>query len=276
MSFVNALVALVQVLASVAIGWLVKYTVAKRPFNLSLTGVRTLFQLATCMGQAITLLMLTFKSCDLVYTSGVLILLSLANMLTAGGESMVPLDMNDKYPATIMAMANCFSCLSAFTISPIKSLFLDDRAGSVSHWNNLIIAIAIVNVAGGLIFWWLVKSDPIDFDGDTSDIGDTCDHENTIELRKVERSAKASSLAIGAAQMEAPNCVDAPGKSNEAARDETEAFRVNSETEPQLSASGSVNPKPGPKDHLQARPNEQAQNEEQPEEDTTETHTTSQ
>lgn len=246
----NTLVALVQVVASVAIGWLVKYTVSARPWALSLSGVRTLFQLATCFGQALALAMLTLRSCDLVYTSGVLFVLSLANMMTAGGESMVPLDINHKYPATIMALANCFSCLSAFTISPIKSLFLGDRPGSVSRWNNLIIAIAVVNVAGGLIFWWLVKSDPIDFDGDTR----VCDHESTLELRKLESAKRPTSTTSEPAPQEAKS-VCGP--------QETEAHDAKTDVGSSAACAATNHRKPSARQET-TKPNEREAEHEQP------------
>lgn len=184
MTVVNVAVALVQVITSVFIGWLVKYAVTTRPFGMSLTGVRRFFQIFTTFGSTIGFILLSFHGCNLYYNCFILCLLSLINMMTAGGESMIPLDVNEKYAATIMALANCFSNISSFSITSLKSLFLGDKPNSVSRWNQFGYSIGVINVIGGLVFWFMVKADYVDFDG--SEGKDNHDEElaDGIELKR--------------------------------------------------------------------------------------------
>lgn len=151
------------------IGWVVKTVVQNRPFGLSLTGVRRLFQSIACFGSSLAFVLITLRECDMVYTSIILCILSLTNMCSGGGESMIPLDLSEKYPATIMAIANCLSCISAFTIPSLKKIILGGNVNSVSRWNSVMIVIAAINVVGGVIFWVMVRAEPIDIEDPEED-----------------------------------------------------------------------------------------------------------
>lgn len=153
----------IQVILIVFVGWLAKIAVQRKPLGLSKTGVRKLFQGISSFGLGTTFLLLTFNNCNLLYVAILLQIGSLLSMFTSGGETMLPYDLSEEYPATIMAVANSIANLSAATTTTVAAIVLGDQAGSYDRWNTLIYLIAGINIFGGIVFTCLVKAESIDF-----------------------------------------------------------------------------------------------------------------
>lgn len=153
----------IQVVLVVFVGWLAKVMVQKRPFNLSKTTIRKLFQGLASYGMGAALFLFTFNNCNIVYVAILLQIISILSMFTAGGETMLPYDLSQEYPATIMSIANSVANVSGITTTTLAGLILGDEGGSYQRWNLLIYLIAGANMFGGLAFSFLVRAEPIDF-----------------------------------------------------------------------------------------------------------------
>lgn len=195
----------IQVVLIIFVGWLAKVAVQRRPFGASKTTIRKLFQCVASLGLAFCYLLLSFNDCNLLYVALVLQLMSFLSMFTAGGETMLPYDLSEQYPATIMSIANSIANLSGITTTTLAALILGDQGASYTRWNIFIYLVAGVNLVGGLVFVLLVKAEPIDFESKKSkkeptapirSVGvDDCD--TTIELdspAKHEVGAPASEV----------------------------------------------------------------------------------
>lgn len=164
MSYITSPMFAIQVLLVVFIGWFAKYVVKERPYDLSKTAIRKIFQGVANGGMAFFLILLTFNDCNLIYVALMLQVVSFLSMFTAGGETMLPYDLSEKYPATIMAIANSFANLSGVTTTEISRFVLGSQAASFHRWNILIYMVAGANIVGCLAFSILVEAEPIDFE----------------------------------------------------------------------------------------------------------------
>lgn len=162
-SLITTIMFSLQIALIVFIGWLAKVMIIKKPFGLSKTAIRKLFQSLANWGMAISLILVTFNDCNIIYVAVLLQLMSLLSMFTAGGETMLPYDLSDQYPATIMAIANSVANFSGVTTTYLAGAILGNQSGSYSRWNILMYLIAGANLLGGLAFVLLVKAEPIDF-----------------------------------------------------------------------------------------------------------------
>lgn len=136
--------------------------VQKRPFGITKTKIRKIFQSIACYGIGFGLVALSLNNCNVILIIVVVQVISFLCMFTAGGETMLPYDLSEKYPATIMAIANSVANLSAVTTTTVTALILGDQGGSYARWNTLIYLIAGANIAGATIFNLIVKAEPID------------------------------------------------------------------------------------------------------------------
>lgn len=136
--------------------------IKKRPFGLSRTGVRIFFQTIASGGSGLLFVLITFNNCNLTYTAVALQLLAVVGVFTAGGETVLPYDLSEEYPATILAIANSLSNLTAISIPILVGLILNDQGGSSYRWNIIMYLIGGSNLLGSLIFALLVKAEPID------------------------------------------------------------------------------------------------------------------
>lgn len=153
------------------VGWIAKTVVKQRPFGISKTAVRKIFQSAASFGVGSCLFLITFNGGSLVYVIVLLQCTSLLSIFAAGGETMLPYDLSDQFPATIMAIANSIANLSGLTVTTMTGKILGDQGGSNDRWNILLYLIAGSNIIGGLVFIILVKAEMIDFsDGDEKQI----------------------------------------------------------------------------------------------------------
>lgn len=158
----------IQVFLIVFVGWLAKVAVQRRPFGASKTIIRKVFQGVASFGISLLFFLLTFNDCNLFYVAALLQIVSFLSMFTAGGETMLPYDLSDEYPATIMSIANSIANLSGVTTTTLTAFILADQGGSYDRWNVLLYLIAGANLVGGLTFVLLVKAEPIDFESKKS------------------------------------------------------------------------------------------------------------
>jgi hypothetical protein len=175
---------LIQVVLIVFVGWFAKICVQRKPFGLNKTGVRKLFQGVTSFGVGLSFFLLTFNNCNLTYVTVVLQMCSFLSMFNSGGETMLPYDLSEEYPATIMAIANSLANISAVTTTTAAAFILGDQGGSFERWNTLIYFVAGMNLLGGLAFTFLVKAEPIDFSDDRNDSNQTKDLEACKPVEK--------------------------------------------------------------------------------------------
>ncbi|CAA2962125.1 inorganic phosphate cotransporter isoform X1 [Olea europaea subsp. europaea] len=153
-----------QVVVSFFIGWFNKYMVEKKPFGVSKTFTRKFFESIGTFGSGGLLLLLIFSNCNLTYITVDLLLMDVVSIFTAGGDSILPYDLSEDYPATIVAIANCVANTSGFVVPTVTSLILGDQGGSQTRWNYVIAFIACADLLGGILFCLLVKAERIDFD----------------------------------------------------------------------------------------------------------------
>lgn len=166
-------------------GWLANVTIKKRPFDMSKTVIRKLFQGIANYGLAIGYFLLTLNDCNKMFVFCILILTSFLSMFTAGGETMLPYDLSSEYPATIMAIANCIANTSGMITTSVTGLILGDQGGSFARWNIVIYLIAGANFIGGLAFTLLVKAEPIKFKKDSKS-----DKSGDVDIEKGAKNSR--------------------------------------------------------------------------------------
>lgn len=174
----------IQVVLVVFVGWFATYVVKRRPYDLSKTAIRKIFQVSSNGGMAIFLILMTFNDCNLIYVALVLQIISFLSMFTAGGETMIPYDLSNKYPATIMAIANCVANLSGLTTTEISRQVLRGQPSSFDRWNLLIYLVAGANIIGCIAFVSLIKAEPLDLSSKKKKKIDTksIDADNKLKL----------------------------------------------------------------------------------------------
>lgn len=173
----------VQTALIVVVGWFAKTMIKRRPFGLTKTSIRKLFQSTASYGIAMCMLLLTFNGCDFLYLNIVLQLLSFLCMFTAGGETMLPYDLSERYPATIMAVANSIANTSASITTTMASVILGKEDTSYYRWNLLMFVISAANFIGASIFNLIVRAEPIDFgDNDTAAISPDADNNSLAPI----------------------------------------------------------------------------------------------
>lgn len=184
---------LLQVLFVAFVAWLAQILIRRRTFNLSKTVWRKIFQGLGSYGVGLGLIVLSLNNCSLLFVSVVLLCISFFCMFTVGGEAVLPYDLSDEYPATIMAIANSVANVSGITTTLLAGWILGDQGGSYERWNILIRLVGGINILGGLAFSLLVKAKPIVFK--ESVVAADAPHEVKIEshLEKGSEKEKADS-----------------------------------------------------------------------------------
>ncbi|CAA2962124.1 sialin-like [Olea europaea subsp. europaea] len=154
----------VQVSSVLPAGWLAKVCVQKKPWGLSKTSTRKIFESISTVGSTILLILIIFNGCNLTYVTVYLMLIGLVSTFEAGGDTMLPYDLSEEYPATILSIALCIGNLSGIAVTTLTSFVLGDQGGSQARWHTLIALIAAFVFAGGLVFCLMIKAKPIDFE----------------------------------------------------------------------------------------------------------------
>lgn len=146
----------VQVTLVILKGWLAKVMVQKRPYGISKTATRKIFQgMATFVTGSIIVL-LVFNNCNITFVTILQPLISFFSIFVAGGEMMLPHDLSDEYPATIMAIANSIANTSGALVTLFTGIVLGDKGGSQARWNTVILTVGAVDIFGGLMFNLLI------------------------------------------------------------------------------------------------------------------------
>ncbi|CAA2962120.1 inorganic phosphate cotransporter [Olea europaea subsp. europaea] len=203
-SFITTSMFAIQVSLVVFAGWLAKVMIKKKPFGMSKTGIRKLFQSLASVGSGILMLMLTIDDVGLTYITVILQISSVASVFVAGGETMLPYDLSEEYPATIMAIANSLANLSGITVTALTGFVLGNEAGSQSRWNTVIGIIACFDILGGLLFCFLIKAEPIDFSSKKSKSKSSKQMDENIEEGSVDKAPSYELAMIQAAKSELP------------------------------------------------------------------------
>lgn len=150
----------VQGLLITFVGWLAKIVVTKRTYGLSVTKWRKIFQGSSNFLMAATYLTLMLLPPEMETSAICLLIVCIFWMLGAGGESMVPFDLSQKYPASIVGFAHSISISSGITIPGIVSLLVGDQKDSHESWNKVFLCIALLQIIGGLVFCFVLKAKP--------------------------------------------------------------------------------------------------------------------
>lgn len=145
------------------VGWLAKCMIKDRPFGMSKTAIRRLLQGFASFGVASALTLLMFNGCNLIFVAVSMLLVAFFTIFCAGGEMMLPYDLSEEFPATIMGFANCLANMSGVTLTLFTGQVLANQGGNFARWNIIIGLIAALNFVGGLVFTCFVRAEPLDF-----------------------------------------------------------------------------------------------------------------
>lgn len=142
------------------VGWAAKVLVNNGSFGLSRTKWRKIFQGASNFLMALMYFSLPFVGNQLWLAVVLIYSICFFWMLGAGGESMVPYDLSEKYPATIVGVAQSISVLSGFLVPSLCSIILGNESTDKTRWNLMFNLLACALTFGGLVFVCVVKAKP--------------------------------------------------------------------------------------------------------------------
>jgi MFS family permease len=146
-----------------------KEMVSRRPFGLTKTGVRIIFQSINCFGMALGYLLISFNMGSLELVCCAVMLLSIASMFGSGGEAVLPVDLTTEYAASIMAIANSMANISGIVMPQMVSLLLANHLTSSTRWNHVWWMVCAIMTSGGLVFSLFVKAELQDFNRSRSE-----------------------------------------------------------------------------------------------------------
>lgn len=154
-----------------------KEMVYRKTFGLSKTGVRKLFQGICQFGCGSAFLLVSFNDCNITVVMAAIILTSIACMFGSGGEAIIPIDLSNDYPASIMALANSLANLSGVLLPLIAFNILGDDVNNKENWNYIWMLVGLISMGGGALWLFFVEAKLQDFSRpclccDTS-LGDT-------------------------------------------------------------------------------------------------------
>lgn len=142
------------------VGWAAKVLVNNETFGLSRTKWRKIFQGASNFLMALMYFSLPFVGNQLWLAVVLMYSICFFWMLGAGGESMVPYDLSERYPATIVGVAQSFSVLSGFLVPSLCSVILGNENTDETRWNLMFNLLACALTFGGFVFVCVVKAKP--------------------------------------------------------------------------------------------------------------------
>lgn len=142
------------------VGWLTKTLVQRKALGLSRTKWRKVFQSISNFGMAAVYFMLPIVGTSLEPVAILVLLIFVAWMFGAGGESMVPYDLSSRYPATIMGLAHSVSIMSGIVIPSVSSFVLGNDDTDPERWNILFNLTGCALTIGGLVFVFVLKAKP--------------------------------------------------------------------------------------------------------------------
>lgn len=188
----NSLNFAIQAIFTGFIAWSAKECIQRKLFGASKTQVRRLFQGICNFGMASAYILISFNMSSLAIVCFGIVLLSIASMFGAGGESMTPVDLSTEYSASIMAIANSMANFSGMVLPPLVSFILDGQTTSSARWNMVWWTVGAIIASGGLAFACRVEAELQEFrpekerkSSSTID-ADEKDSINGIEMKRVE------------------------------------------------------------------------------------------
>ncbi|KAG9510667.1 Sialin [Fragariocoptes setiger] len=137
--------------ASLVLGIVVKVVTKRRPFNLSKTAIRKIFQGIASFGVALGLLVMSLSVCNRLVTELALYYIMIVTTFGTGGEVQLALDMTTLYTATLHSMASSLA-VSGFIAPTFIGIFMKGHSSDRNNWSNVWMAASVVSAIGGLAF----------------------------------------------------------------------------------------------------------------------------
>lgn len=198
----------------IPVGWFANYLIKSKEIPLGKTSIRIIFQLISCLGTTLCFGLILMRSCDLLYTSFIFVIFGLLSTFNGGAETMLPYDLSEEYPATIMAIGNSVATISAPSLTALTGWVLGDEKHSVRRWNIILLLIAAYNAIAGAYFALYVKAEPLQFDeNDSKPPGNNNieakpkqsnkEQPDSTELKCVEVSSSTNSNPLSATKLSA-------------------------------------------------------------------------
>lgn len=159
-SSVTSAACFVHVLFITPVSWLAKELVKKKCFGLGKTTWRKIFQGSANFGMATAYLIMPLVADNVIVLFSLFAIVIVCYMFGAGGESLIPFDLSQRYPATIMGFAHSISILSGIAIPVVSSAVLGDSPHEQARWNTLFTIIGSALAFGGLAFVLVLKAKP--------------------------------------------------------------------------------------------------------------------
>lgn len=143
--------------------------IIRGPCGLTKTKVRRIFQGASNIGMALGYIAFTVtNSMTVIYIA--MVVIALASTLGAAGEAVVPIDLTNKYSASIMAIANCVANSSGYIVPPIVSAIVGDQVQSYERWQSFWWMLSSILIIGSILFACIMQAEIQDFDYDEGDV----------------------------------------------------------------------------------------------------------
>lgn len=148
---VNAWNYIIFCVGCICVGTMAKHVAKTRPFGLSKTALRKLFQCVASFGVGLVLMGIAFSVCDSQSTQLLLMLFFLITTFGMGGEAQNPLDLSERYSGTIHAIGSSLAISGA--IEPtLVGYFLRGRSADKDQWRYVWLGASAVSFIGGLVF----------------------------------------------------------------------------------------------------------------------------
>lgn len=159
MSVCQAVIALVS---GLALSYLTRSVVVKRPFNLTLATFRKSFQSIVNFGLAASLLVFTLFDCNQIVTISALTVAGICINFYVAAALQLPLDLSPDHCGLITSITNTLA-LGQVLGSPLSGLILDAGPKERARWRLVWLLAILLNVLSGLLFILLVDSKPKDY-----------------------------------------------------------------------------------------------------------------
>lgn len=145
-------------------GIIARWAIKRRPFNISKTVCRKIFQAIGSFGVSISLYGVALNVCNRKATAFFFGSMFLLTTLGAGGESQMPLDLSERYSGTLHALASSI-CASTGWAAPIFVGQLNsDGKNDTVRWAWIWTLAASISALGGVVFVFFSDAKPQPFD----------------------------------------------------------------------------------------------------------------
>lgn len=183
-------------------GGLAKVAVKRKPYGLSKTAIRKIFQSFASFGVSLLILGMTFSMCHSVPTIIFLLLWFFTTTFGTGGENQIPMDITERYPGTIHAIASSMA-ISGVLVPITVGAYLKGHPADRDRWSNVWYLASAISFIGGLVFVFGADASVQPFDTMTGDEEDKDQIEKKGALnRAFEIDTIAKKVADGQAKIE--------------------------------------------------------------------------